>query len=200
MTTAPKTKKKKAVPKKPRTKKQRLFFKELLEASSGTEAARRAGYSGKSAGVSAHRNIRKYNEFMLATLVKAGVDIDSISSSLKGGLKSKDLNTRFRYLQLSLKLIEKVLSHEEVDAIQTTAVLPTVEEEAIRKLNFALRVSKYTGMAFIKREDLPSDVTELKPEEIIQGLGIKKKIAEAPNSKGLSLLDHARLRMPSNSK
>lgn len=91
------------------TMKQRLFFKELLTGESGAESARKAGYSRKSARVSAHNNISKYNEFYLSILVEAGIDISSLAANLKVGLASKDEHMKFRYTKLILDVIDRTL-------------------------------------------------------------------------------------------
>lgn len=94
------------------TIKQRLFFKELLTGESGAESARKAGYSAKSARVSAHKNMSKYNEFWLSLLLEAKIDIGSLANNLKMGLASKDESIRFKYTKLMLEMIDHVLQSE----------------------------------------------------------------------------------------
>lgn len=95
------------------TKKQRLFFRELLTSPSNTEAARRAGYSNSSARVSAHRNITQYNEFWLSLLVESEIDIHSLSRNLRAGINSKDESVKYRYTKLALEIIDRTLQAAE---------------------------------------------------------------------------------------
>lgn len=97
------------------TKKQRLFFKELLYSKSNSEAARKAGYSESSARVSAHRNITKYNEFLLSVLIEADIDIHSLGQALGAGLKSNDENVKFKYLKLALSIIDRAMLAKKID-------------------------------------------------------------------------------------
>lgn len=94
------------------TSRQKLFFKELLTGETGAGAARKAGYSAKSARVSAHNNISKYNEFYLSLFVEAGIDIGSLAKSLRQGLASKDELTRFKYMKLAMEMIDRTLQSE----------------------------------------------------------------------------------------
>ena len=95
------------------TKKQRFFFKELLTSSSNTEAARKAGYSSKSARISAHKNITKYDQFYLGLFVQAGIDIHSLAKNLRLGVLSKNEDLRFKYTKLALQMIENFISRQE---------------------------------------------------------------------------------------
>lgn len=95
------------------TAKQQLFFKELLEGNSGAKAARNAGYSPKSARVSACKNITKHNEFWLSLLVEAGIDIKSLAKHLKQGLDSQSEEVKYKYTKLALELADKILQAKE---------------------------------------------------------------------------------------
>lgn len=105
------------------TGKQQLFFKELLYGKSGAQAARDAGYSSKSARVSAHQNITKYNEFWLSLLVEAHIDIKSLAKLLKQGLNSKSEDARYKYLKLAMEISEKVLSSKEHSVIPVYSLI-----------------------------------------------------------------------------
>lgn len=104
---------------KPKTIKQKKFFKEVLIAPSFAEAARNAGYSEKSARFSAYKNITKYNDFFINLFQEADIDIDTLAFNLKKGLSSEDEKMRFRYTKLALGLIEKVLKTEDQDVIRS---------------------------------------------------------------------------------
>lgn len=110
---------------KPHTLKQKKFFKEVLTAPSFAEAARTAGYSKKSARYSAYKNITKYNDFFINLFQEADIDIDTLALNLKEGLHSPDENVRYRYVKLTLGLIEKVLKTED----QSVVRLPRLEED-----------------------------------------------------------------------
>ena len=103
------------------TKKQRLFFKELLTSQSNSDAARKAGYSPTSAGVSAHKNITKYNEFYLTLFMEAGLDIPSLAKTLRTGLESEDQGLKFKYTKLALEMIDKVLQAECFNVVEKKA-------------------------------------------------------------------------------
>lgn len=116
------------------TIKQNNFFKELLSGSSGAEAARRAGYSNKSARVSAHKNITKYNEFWLSVLVEAGIDIKSLGKRLQNGFNSKSEEIRYKYTKLALELAEKVLSSKEHNEIPVNSVIGAHAQKLLAEL------------------------------------------------------------------
>lgn len=97
----------------PKTIKQKKFFKYVMVAKSFAEAAREAGYSPKSARVSAYKNITKYNDFFINLFLEAEIDIDTIGQNLKKGLQSDNDAVRFRYTKLALDLVEKVLVTED---------------------------------------------------------------------------------------
>ena len=115
------------------TGKQQLFFKELLYGKSGAQAARDAGYSQKSARVSAHQNMTKYNEFWLSLLVEARVDIKSLAKLLKQGLKSESEDVRYKFLKLALDLSEKVLSAKEYNVMPIDFSFSPLTQELLKK-------------------------------------------------------------------
>lgn len=116
----------------PKTIKQKRFFRYVMTAKSFAEAARSAGYSSKSARVSAYKNISKYNDFFINMFQEAEIDIDTIASNLKKGLQSEDEAVRFRYTKLALDLVEKVLVAEDKDVIRMPRLDTDEVEEAIR--------------------------------------------------------------------
>lgn len=73
------------------TTKQRLFVAHYLECWNATEAARRAGYSPKSASIIAHENLRKPNIQMairdgIAAIMPAGEVLKTIADHARGTL------------------------------------------------------------------------------------------------------------------
>ncbi len=98
------------------TTKQRLFFKELLTGESGAGAARKAGYSKKSAHVSAHKNITKYNEFWFSLFVESGIDIGSLGKNMKSGLSSKSEEIRYKFTKLTLEVADRLLQGKDFNA------------------------------------------------------------------------------------
>ena len=79
--------------KKPRelTIKQKKFFKELPNAPSMAEAARRAGYSPTSARVQAHQNITKHNDLFISILEEHGLTDEKIAQTICDGINASTL-------------------------------------------------------------------------------------------------------------
>ncbi len=119
--------------KQPKTIRQKKFFGNVMTAKSFAEAARLAGYSPKSARVSAYKNISKYNDFFINLFQESGIDLDTLSQSLKRGLESEDEAMRFKYLKLALELVEKVLKQEDSEIVR----LPRLDsdEEGVEEQN-----------------------------------------------------------------
>jgi hypothetical protein len=103
----------------PKTIRQKKFFKYVMTAKSFAQAARTAGYSEKSARVSAHKNISKYNDFFINLFQEAEIDLDTLALNLKKGLNSTNESVRFRYTKLALDLVEKVLKVEDEEVLRS---------------------------------------------------------------------------------
>jgi hypothetical protein len=165
--------------KKPKTKKQRIFFNEVLQASSYTDAARKAGYSEASARVSAHRNITKYNDFFVSIFQEAGLDIKALAKNIKQGLKSKNEQVRFKYTKLSLDLVGRTLDRLDEMPLEPQEINQAdVTKQATSQLNLAIRLQKYRGndeVVFIKKSDLPSGIDSLSAQELITHLRLDEE-------------------------
>lgn len=124
----------------PKTIRQKKFFKYVMTAKSFADAARTAGYSKKSARVSAHKNITKYNDFFINLFQEAEIDVDTLAQNLKIGLTSPDEAVRFRYTKLALELVEKVLTVEDKEVLRMPRMASDEEltEEEERLLQEAL--------------------------------------------------------------
>jgi len=113
----------------PTTIRQKKFFKYVMTAKSFADAARSAGYSEKSARISAHKNITKYNDFFINLFQEADIDVDTLALNLKNGLNSADESVRFRYTKLALDLVAKVLNTEDKDVLRMPRFDSDVVEE-----------------------------------------------------------------------
>jgi len=80
--------------KKPKTKREKAFFRELVKKNVKTakEAAIKAGYSPKCAKVVACRNITKYNSYLQEVLDKKGLNELKIASKIEEGLEAKKIH------------------------------------------------------------------------------------------------------------
>lgn len=74
---------------KPRTKKQKLFFKYLTEGYNPTRAAVKSGYSPKCAGNQATVNTRKHRAYWSALMEKHGITEKKLLTKLDEGLEAK---------------------------------------------------------------------------------------------------------------
>lgn len=74
--------------KKPRTKKQKEFFRELAKGETPRLAAIKAGYASSGAGHIAAENTKNYTEYWQKMLDEAGATDSFISQTIFEGLKA----------------------------------------------------------------------------------------------------------------
>lgn len=86
------------------TIKQRKLIKGVVEGKSGTQAAIEAGYSPKSAGVTACHTIKKYKETLTKAMERAGIDSKKLAEIGKDGIEQEDRNIRHKYYETILKI------------------------------------------------------------------------------------------------
>jgi hypothetical protein len=185
--------------KTPKTKKQRQFFQELPRSKTQTEAALKAGYSPSSAKVSASRNITKYNDFLFTILEKAEINTDSLAKAMKAGMKVKDPQLKLKYVNFIFKILERAFKSEGLPAEDLNPIPGNTINEATRSRLYAkLAAQKYTStdIAFIRKSDMPKNIQQLSPEEVIDALGFDAAPkTHRPKSKR-SLAEIARSRLP----
>ena len=92
-------------PKKPKTKKQKDFFKFLAEGHSPRQAAIKAGYAESSAGHMAEETTKNHKDYWDSKLEQAGVTDEVLATKLQEGL---DASKVVGYLNNKVKGTEKV--------------------------------------------------------------------------------------------
>ena len=102
--------------KKPKTKRQRAFFKNIAEGMTKRQAAIKAGYSEKSANHSADQNAENCKDYWKEALDAAGATDALICQTITEGLKATkvvgylqfvevaDYSTRAKFVDIALKL------------------------------------------------------------------------------------------------
>lgn len=91
--------------KRPETKKQKAFFRNLVESDTPRQAAIKAGYNEATAHISAKSNIEHYHDYWSKLLNEAGATDEVLAQTVAEGLKA---NKVVGYLNNKVNDVEKV--------------------------------------------------------------------------------------------